>query len=87
VIARVLLEFDNSASPTLNSDLTVEVTCDGGTNWTTAALSSISTNGQGGRKIAETVDQACTSGTAFAARIKTLNNKNVPIYGVSLTVH
>jgi len=84
---RVLLEFDNSASPTLNTDLTVEVTCNGGTNWTSASLSSVSTNGQGGRKIAETVDQACTSGTSFAARIKTLNNKWVPIYGVSLTVH
>lgn len=84
--ARVLLEFDNSASPTLNTDLTVEVTCDGGTNWTAASLSSVSTNGQGGRKIVETADQACTGGTSFAARIKTFNNKNVPIYGVSLTV-
>jgi hypothetical protein len=37
--------------------------------------------------VAETVDQATTAGTSFAARIKTLNNKNIPIYGVSLTVH
>lgn len=84
---RVLLEFDNTATPTLNTDLTVEVTCDGGSNWASASLSSVSTNGQGGRKIAETVDQACTSGTSFAARIKTLNNKSVPIYGASLTVN
>jgi hypothetical protein len=84
--ARVLLEIDNSATPTLNTDLTVDVTCDGGTHWTAATLSSIGI-GQSGRLVLETVDQACTAGTSFAARIKTLNNKNIPIYGVTLTVH
>lgn len=84
---RVLIEFDNTASPTLNTDLTVEVTCNGGTNWTAASLSSVTSYSQGGRKVVESVDQACTSGTSFAARIRTLNNKSVPIYGVSLTVH
>lgn len=84
---RVLIEYDNTAAPALNTDLTVEVTCNGGTNWTAASLSAVTSNSQGGRKVAETVDQACTAGTQFAARIKTLNNKNVPIYGVSLTVH
>jgi hypothetical protein len=73
---RVLLEIDNSASPTLNTDLTVEVTCNSGTNWAAATLSLVGA-GQAGRKVVETVDQACTSGTSFAARIKTLNNKNV----------
>ena len=84
---RVLLEFDATESPTLNTDLTVEVTCNGGTNWASASLSSVSTNGQGGRTIAETADQACTAGTSFAARVKSLNVKVVPIYGLSLTVH
>lgn len=84
---RVLIEYDNSASPTLNTDLTVEVTCNGGTNWTAASLSAVTSNSQGGRKVAETVDQASTSGTAFAARIKTLTNKLIPVYGLSLTVH
>ncbi|HEY0236561.1 MAG TPA: DUF2793 domain-containing protein [Afipia sp.] len=84
---RVLIEYDNTASPALNTDLIVEVTCNGGANWTSASLSSVSSNGQAGRKIVETVDQACTSGTSFAARVKTLNNKNVPIYGLGLTVH
>jgi hypothetical protein len=84
---RVLIEFDNADAPTLDTDLTVEVTCNGGANWAAAALSSVSTNGQGGRKIVETVDQVCTGGTSFAARIKTFNGKNVPIHGVSLTVH
>jgi hypothetical protein len=85
---RVLIEFDNTATPTLNTDITVEITCDNGSHWTSASLSSVSTNGQGGRKIAETVDQAIgTSGTSFAARIKTFNSKSIPIYGLNLTVH
>jgi hypothetical protein len=85
--ARVLLEYDNSDSPAINTDLTVEVTCNGGTNWTAATLSSVTAYGQGGRKVVETADTACTSGTSFAARIKTLNNKNVPIYGAAVSVH
>lgn len=83
---RVLIEYDNTATPALNTDLTVEVTCNGGTNWTSATLVAVTSYGQGGRKVAETADTACTSGTSFAARIKTLNNKNVPIYGTTLTV-
>lgn len=84
---RVLVEFDNTASPALNTDLTVEVTCNGGTNWASATLSAVTSSSQGSRKVAETADTACTSGTDFRVRIKTLNNKNVPIYGVSLSVH
>lgn len=85
--ARVLLEYDNTANPTLNTDLTVEVSCNGGTNWTAATLSPVTAYSQGGRRVAETVDQACTPGTSFAARIKTLNNKNVPISVVAMSVH
>ncbi|PPQ14905.1 hypothetical protein CV770_34340 [Bradyrhizobium sp. AC87j1] len=84
---RVLLEYDASASPTLNTDLTAEVTCNGGTNWASATLSLVTTNGQGGRTVAETPDTSCIAGTSFAARIKTFNNKNIPIHGVSVTVH
>lgn len=43
--------------------------------------------GQNGRRVAETADTACTSGTTFAYRLKTANNKNVPIYGAAITVH
>ncbi|WP_440640284.1 beta strand repeat-containing protein [Bradyrhizobium sp. PUT101] len=85
--ARALLEFDATATPTLNTDLTVEVTCNGGTNWSAASLSSVSTHGQGGRTVAETADTACTAGTSFAARVKSLNDKVVPVYGLSLSVH
>lgn len=85
--ARVLIEYDGTAVPTLNTDFTVEVTCDGGSHWTAATLSLVTSYSQGGRKIAETADTACTPGTDFRARIKILNGKNVPIYGVSATVH
>ncbi|KQW22940.1 hypothetical protein ASC80_06325 [Afipia sp. Root123D2] len=81
---RVLLEYDNIATPTLNTDLTVEVTCDGGSNWAAATLTLVTANSQGGRSVAETADTACTAGTSFAARIKTLNGKNVKIHGLTL---
>lgn len=84
---RVLLEIDNTATPTLNTDLTVEVTCDAGAHWTSASLSSVTVNGQGGRKVVETVDQATTGGTSFGARIKTFNSKLIPIYAATVTVH
>lgn len=83
---RVLLEYDNSASPTLNTDLTVEVTTNGGTNWAAATLSAVTSYSQAGRKVAETADTATTSGTSFAARIKTFNNKDIKVYGATLTV-
>ncbi len=84
---RALIEYDNTAAPVFDTDLTIEVTCDGGANWASASLSAVTSYSQGGRKLAETVDQACAPGTDFRARIKTLNSKNVPIYGVSLTAH
>lgn len=84
---RVLLDYDPAAAPTLNADLTAEVTCNGGANWSSATLSSVSTNGQGGRSIAETADTSCTPGTSFAARVKTFNTKVIPIFGLSVAVH
>lgn len=84
---RAQIEFDNTATPALNTDLTVEVTCNGETNWSAATLSLVTANGQGGRSVAETADTACTPGTSFAARIKTLNGKSVRIYGVSVTAN
>jgi hypothetical protein len=80
------LEYDPVDAITLNTDLTVEVTCNGGTNWASATLSSAGL-GQGGRSVAETADTACTAGTSIAARIKTLNSKNVQIYATTITWH
>ncbi|MGJ5032262.1 discoidin domain-containing protein [Bradyrhizobium sp. HKCCYLS2038] len=85
--ARALIEFDNSANPTVGTDVTVELTCNGGTNWHAATIASVSTNGQSGRKIIETVDQACTVGTLFGARIKTFNGKDFQMHGLQLAVH
>ena len=83
---RVLMEIDNTATPTLNTDLTAEVTCDNGTNWASASLSSVGT-GQAERKVVESVDQACgASGTSIKARIKTFN-KLIPIHGLTVTWH
>jgi hypothetical protein len=83
--ARAIVEFDDGAAPALNTDLVIEVTCDGGTNWASAALSAVTSHGQGGRKVAETADTPCAVGTSFAARIRTAG-KNVPIYGVAIAV-
>jgi hypothetical protein len=84
--ARVLIEYDNVDSPTLNSDLTAEVTCDGGANWAPATLSLVTAHGQDGRSVVETALTACTAGTSFAARLKTANGKNVPIHGLHMEV-
>lgn len=86
---RVLLEYNPVDAITLNTDFTAEVTCNGGTNWASATLSAVTSYSGGStqRSVAETADTSCTSGTSFAARIKTLNNKNVQIFGASLTVH
>jgi hypothetical protein len=83
---RVLLEIDPIDSTALNTDLTVEVTCDGGSHWATATLASLG-KGQDGRTVVETADTACTAGTSFAARIKTLNNKSVNVYKAAVAVH
>jgi hypothetical protein len=82
--ARVLLEYDNTASPTLNTDLTVEVTCDGGANWSAGTLTKFSSHLQDGHHGAETELVSCTPGTSVAARIKTANGKNVPIHALAL---
>jgi hypothetical protein len=84
--ARALLEYNPIDAITLNTDLTVEVTCNGGTNWAAATLSLAGT-AQAGRRVAETADTTCgTSGTLFAARIKTLNTKSIQIYKTTVSV-
>ncbi|UPU00217.1 hypothetical protein J4G48_0020255 [Bradyrhizobium barranii subsp. apii] len=83
---RILIEYDNYQSPILNTDLTAEVTCDGGSNWSTAPLSIATAFSQNGLQVAESNLQSCTSGTSFAARVKSLNGKDVRIYGVSISV-
>lgn len=86
---RVLLEWSPIDATTLNTDLTAELSCNGGTNWTSASLSAVTaySGGSTQRNVAESADTTCgTSGTSFAARIKSLNNKNLQIYGTSINV-
>lgn len=54
--------------------------------WTAATLTAVGL-GQSGRTVVETADTACTAGTSFAARIKTLNNKSINIYKTTMVVH
>jgi len=82
--AKVTIEYDNVATPTLNTDLTAEVSCNNGSNWQTASLVSQGLS-QAGRLVAESTDITCVAGTQVAVRLKTANNKNVPVYGVAVS--
>lgn len=83
---RALLDVTPVDTITLGTDLTVEVSRDGGTTWTAAgAYTTVRTLGS--RKIVETDAVSVTgqpSGTSVRARIKTLNNKNLSVGGVTL---
>ena len=82
--ARALIEYNPVVAITLDTDLTIDLTCDGGAHWTAATLALVTANSQAGRYVAETGAVTCTSGTSFQARIKNLNNKNVQVYGVTV---
>lgn len=84
--ARTQVEFDNVGAPTLNTDLTAEVTCDAGAHWSAAPLSVIMTSGPRSHRIVESDLMAVTPGTSYAVRLKTINGKNVPIYGLATEV-
>lgn len=86
--ARVLVEIDDTVNVTPDGDITAEVTCNGMVNWHAAALLPTGKlRSQAGRRMLESGDIACTAGNSFAARIKTLTNKNVPVHGVKVEVH
>lgn len=81
--ARVLIEIDDSDSPTAGTDFTLDATCNGGTNWH-AASSYVTAVTDGVKRMYETNEIACTAGTSVKARIKGMNGKNVPIYGLAV---
>lgn len=81
---RGVFEIDNNSSAVLGTDWTVEFTCNGGTSWTGASTYTDCGRGQAGRKVIETEEVTCTSGTSFAARVKNLNNKRVDVYKAAL---
>jgi hypothetical protein len=84
--ARIGLQVIENEAITINTDLTAEVSRDGGTTFTTATLVLVDTLADG-TKYYE--DEAVTisgqpSGTAMEYRIKTLNTKSVDISSVLL---
>jgi hypothetical protein len=54
--------------------------------WTAGTLSTATSNSQGGRKVVETGEISATSGSSFEARVKTINGKSVPVYGIAVLV-
>lgn len=83
--ARLALQVVENEAVTINTDLTGEVSRDGGTTWTAATLALASTNG--GTLLYEdpAIDvSGQPSGTAMKWRAKTLNNKNIDLSGVVL---
>lgn len=82
--ARIALFVDPREAMTINTDLTAEVSRDGGTTWTAATLVLVS-------NVVSTVEQyesseidisAQPAGTSMKYRVKTLNNKDINAAGV-----
>ena len=74
-------------SITINTDLTAEVSRNGGSNFTQCTLSLQSSLGATSTKYYESASTDISSqpsGTSIKYRIKTLNNKNVAVHGVAL---
>lgn len=84
--ARVHVQVSENESITVNTDLTAEVSRDGGTSWTTATLVAVETLADGTVAYEDSsVDiSGQPSGTSMKYRIKTLNNKDIEIHGVLL---
>lgn len=74
-------------SITVNTDLTAEVSRDGGTTFTSCTLVLNTTLGATGTKYYESASTDISSqpsGTSMKYRLKTLNNKDIEIHGVAL---
>lgn len=82
--ARVALQLVEPVAITINTDVTAEVSRDGGTTWTAVTL-ALSTN-LNGVKVYEGIATISgqPSGTSMRWRVKTVNNKNVDVSGVVL---
>ena len=71
-------------SSTLNTDMTAEISRDGGTTWTAVTLVAGATNANFTMYSGEATISAQPSGTSMKYRVKTLNNKNIRVSGVVL---
>lgn len=82
--ARVALQLVEPVAITINTDVTAEVSRDGGTTWTAVTL-ALSTNLNGVKVYEGTATiSGQPSGTSMRWRVKTFNNKNVDVSGVVL---
>ncbi len=80
----ITVQADPVDAVTVNTDLTAEISRDGGTNWTAATLTAGSENG-GFINYEGTCDiSGQPSGTSMKYRVKTLNSKEVRVSGVVL---
>lgn len=77
---RILLEVDDvTGGSTINTHLTAEFSCNNQANHTLGTL-TLCGLGQGGRKVYETEELTCTSGSTLSARIKTAGNRDIRLY-------
>lgn len=82
---RLVIDHEAIDSVTLNTDLTAEISRDGGSNWTAATLSQEIDLGSGRQILAGSADlSGQPSGTSMKWRLKTFNDKEQRIHGVSL---
>jgi len=83
--ARVVIFEEDVDSITINTDLTVEISRDGGSNYSTVTLSDEGDYASGQRILVGNVDiSGQPAGTSIEYRLKTLNNKDCKIHGISV---
>lgn len=83
---RVHVQVVENESITINTDLTAEISRDGGTNWTAVTLALVETLADGTKAYEDAaVDiSGQPSATSMKYRIKTLNTKDIEVHGVVL---
>jgi len=85
--AVVGVQVVENESITINTDLTAEVSRDGGTTFTSCTLVLNTTLGATGTKYYESASTDISSqptGTSMVYRVKTLNTKDIQVHGVTL---
>jgi hypothetical protein len=82
---RIYFHARENVSSTINTDLTAEISRDGGTNFTTVTLALVQTLADGTKAYEGTATiSGQPSGTAMKYRIKTLNTKDIDVLGTVL---
>ncbi|MBN30016.1 MAG: hypothetical protein CMB34_05070 [Euryarchaeota archaeon] len=81
---RISVQAQFVESATINTDLTAEISRDGGTTYTAVTLTAGAVNSNFTMFSGEADISAQPSGTSMKYRVKTLNNKNIRVSGVVL---